>query len=75
MRHLHKFNESTEEKPHILIRIFEAMGFIVSDDGVVTTTNKFAKFLCEMAVRQGDFVKVGDKYKLTEKGKSQTDIS
>ena len=74
MKHLQKFNESANEKPHLLVRIFEAMGFIVSDDGVVTTTNRFAKFLYEMAVRDGEFIKDGDKYKLSEDYKNNNPI-
>jgi len=58
-----------DKKPtprHIVERIFTAIGFDVDDDGTVTATNKIAKLLCEMAVKQKEFEKVGDKYKLVK---------
>lgn len=63
------------DKPHILERIFKIMGFDIDDNNIVTPSNRFAKLLCEMAIRDGAFEKVGDKYKLTSKYKSENPIN
>jgi hypothetical protein len=34
------------------------MGFVVSDTGVLHTTNKFARFIANLAVREGSFKKI-----------------
>jgi len=37
--------------------IFRKLGFIVSDSGLLLTTNKFSKLIAEMAVRDGSLQK------------------
>jgi F0F1-type ATP synthase epsilon subunit len=46
-----------KEKKHLLERIFIFLGFIVSEESIVTIKTKFAKFLCEMAVKQNLFIR------------------
>jgi hypothetical protein len=46
-----------KEKKHLLERIFIFLGFIISEDSIVTIKTKFAKFLCEMAVKQNLFIR------------------
>ena len=46
-----------EEKKHLLERIFIFLGFIVSEESIVTIKTKFAKYLCDMAVKQNLFIR------------------
>ena len=38
--------------------IFTKMGFVVSDTGVLHTTNKFARFIANLGVRDGSLKEV-----------------
>ena len=38
---------------NIIPIIFHKLGFIVSDSGILVTTNRFSRFIANMAVREG----------------------
>lgn len=37
---------------------FNSLGFVVSDSGILYTKTKFAKFIADMAVRDGSLMKL-----------------
>ena len=51
----------------LMVSIFEGCGFYVNDDGDIRTTTLFAVFICEMLVKQQDYIKVSkNNYKIKE---------
>lgn len=60
MKHLNSFNESKSSLDiSIFEKIFSALGIKVTSESIIST-NKFSKLLCNMAVKDGLFEKVGD---------------
>ena len=37
---------------------FNSLGFVVSDSGILYTKTKFARFIADMAVRDGSLIKL-----------------
>ena len=51
----------------ILGKILSKMGIIVTETSEIIPKTKFAKFICNMAVRDGIFMKTGDTFRLNQK--------
>ena len=45
---------------NVLMVLMEKIGFVVSDNGIFTTTTSFAKFITEVGVRDGHFKRIGN---------------
>ena len=58
MRAARKDNYSDPE--NMLEKAFKGLGITIDDDGIIHPTNKLAKILCNMAVKDGKFEKVAD---------------
>jgi hypothetical protein len=43
-----------------MVRFFTLLGFRVSEEGIVTTTTSFARFISDILVRDGHFIKVSN---------------
>lgn len=41
-----------------MVRFFTLLGFRVSEEGIVTTTTSFARFISNLLVRDGEFTKL-----------------
>jgi hypothetical protein len=41
-----------------MVRFFTLLGFRVSEEGIVTTTTSFARFISNLLVRDGHFIKL-----------------
>ena len=63
-----KYQGRLQERPVVtssIEKIFDTIGFDVSSEGIINPTNKFAKMICKMGVREGHFEDIGDgKFKL-----------
>jgi hypothetical protein len=64
-----KYPELEENKSNgdFLGKLLSKMGIEVTRNSEIIPRTKFAKFLCNMAVSDGLFVKIGDTYRLNEK--------
>lgn len=51
-------NEEVEDKPTHIERVFEAMGFQVDSNGLLTTKTWFARFIASVGCRAGHFKRV-----------------
>ena len=60
-RDYHKKNDD------ILGKILSKLGIEVTKDSEIIGRTKFGKFLCNMAVRDGIFMKTGDTFRLNQK--------
>jgi hypothetical protein len=50
-------------------KIFRISGFHIEDDGLCITSNIFARMICELGVRGGEFIRIEKgKYRVNENG-------
>ena len=68
MNHLKKFNEGKEETANVMLKVLEKLlGVKVSEDGIMTCSNRFGRLICDLGVREGKFEKIEtNKYKAKE---------
>ena len=57
---LPKTNRTRKSPEDMMTRAFEKAGIVFQEDGTFHAKTRMAKILCDMAVRDGDFVKVKD---------------
>ena len=43
-----------------MVKFFTLLGFKVSEEGIVTTTTSFARFISNLLVRDGNFIKINN---------------